>query len=352
MATYAKWRERTPPDFRFAVKLPRTITHDLKLEDTREPLLAFLAQTDGLAEKRGPLLVQLPPSLSFNAAVVNEFFTLVRTVYDESVVCQPRHETWFSPSAGSLLDRYRISRVVADPPPAPNAGVAAGWPRLAYFRLHGSPRKYWSKYDERDIATLATAARSNLSAEEVWCVFDNTASGAAIENAWELCDVSPLMRRVRKGFHVGQHTPKPMRYDAVLLDIDGTLVDSNGAHAAAWSDAFATYGRHHSPEVIRPLIGKGGDKLLREVASLDDQCGEGKKISEARAEIFKSRYLRHPQANAGAPAFIEWLLQSRLTVVVATSAKTGGGTGAADDLRRSGIGAARDDVGRRGAIQA
>ena len=72
----------------------------------------------------------------------------------------------------------------------------------------------------------------------------------------------------------------PLRYEAVLLDIDGTRVDSNGAHAAAWSDAFAAHGRHHSPEQIRPLIGKGGDKLLRELASLDDEGGDGKEISE------------------------------------------------------------------------
>ena len=81
------------------------------------------------------------------------------------------------------------------------------------------------------------------------------------------------------------------RYDAVLLDIDGTLVDSNGAHAAAWSEAFAAYGRHHPPEQIRPLIGKGGDKLLRELASLDNESGEGKRIGEACVEIFRKRYL-------------------------------------------------------------
>ena len=69
------------------------------------------------------------------------------------------------------------------------AAVPAGWPRVAYFRLHGSPRKYWSRYEEDDIATLATGARSIPSAEEVWCVFDNTASGAAIENAWECVNV-------------------------------------------------------------------------------------------------------------------------------------------------------------------
>ena len=69
-ATYAKWRDSTPADFRFAVKMPRTITHELKLQDAREPFVTFLAQTDGLAEKRGPILVQLPPSLSFDASVV------------------------------------------------------------------------------------------------------------------------------------------------------------------------------------------------------------------------------------------------------------------------------------------
>ena len=113
----------------------------------------------------------------------------------------------------------------------------------------------------------------------------------------------------------------PLRYDAVLLDIDGTLVDSNGAHAAAWSDAFATKGRHHSPEEIRPLIGKGGDKLLREVASLDNESGEGKEIADACVEIFTSRYLPTLKPTPGAAAFVEWLIESRLSVVVATSAK-------------------------------
>ena len=110
------------------------------------------------------------------------------------------------------------------------------------------------------------------------------------------------------------------RYDAVLLDIDGTLVDSNGAHAAAWSDAFAAHDRHHSPEQVRPLIGKGGDKLLRELASLDDESREGKRIAEARVEIFRNRYLPTLKPTAGAVAFVEWLLERRLTVVVATSA--------------------------------
>jgi len=185
-ATYAKWRDSTPEDFRFAVKMPRTITHERQLQDARAPLAAFLAQTDGLAGKRGPLLVQLPPSLSFDAALVIPFLSELRTVYDGPVVCEPRHATWFAPPVTALLERYRISRVAADPPPVPAAAIPAGWPGLAYFRLHGSPRMYWSKYEANDLAKLAATARGIPGAEDVWCIFDNTASGAAIENAWAL----------------------------------------------------------------------------------------------------------------------------------------------------------------------
>ena len=130
--------------------------------------------------------MQLPPSFSFDAAIVSPFLDLVRGEYDGPVVCEPRHPTWFSPQVNSLLDNYRISRVAADPAPVPAAAVPAGWPRVAYFRLHGSPRMYWSRYDDHYIATLADAVRRIPYAEEAWCVFDNTASGAALENAWGL----------------------------------------------------------------------------------------------------------------------------------------------------------------------
>jgi uncharacterized protein YecE (DUF72 family) len=166
--------------------MPRTITHELKLHDAQQPFVSFLDQTDGLVGKRGPILMQLPPSLLFDPSVVTPFLDVVRQMYHGPMVCEPRHATWFSPAVASLLDRYRISRVAADPPPVPEATVPTGWPGVAYFRLHGSPRTYWSRYDEDAIAALAATVRGVTTAEEVWCVFDNTASGAAIENAWEL----------------------------------------------------------------------------------------------------------------------------------------------------------------------
>ena len=184
--TYAKWRESTPADFQFAVKVPRTITHELELRGTREPLVTFLAETEGLAEKRGPLLVQLPPSLAFHQRVVARFFDLMRELYSGAVVCEPRHATWFSRDVASLLERYRIPRVAADPARVPAAAVPAGWSRLVYFRLHGSPRKYWSSYDGSYLTALAGAMSSIAPVADVWCVFDNTASGAAIRNALDV----------------------------------------------------------------------------------------------------------------------------------------------------------------------
>jgi uncharacterized protein YecE (DUF72 family) len=184
-ATYAKWRDRTPPDFRFAVKLPRTITHDLQLRRTRALFLAFADETEGLAEKRGPLLVQLPPSLSFDAGVASRFFRMVRARYRGPLVCEPRHATWFAPAASALLERYQVARVAADPAVVAEAAVPGGWSRLVYVRLHGSPRTYWSRYEADRIAQVAATIRSSR-ADAAWCVFDNTASGAAIDNACEL----------------------------------------------------------------------------------------------------------------------------------------------------------------------
>jgi uncharacterized protein YecE (DUF72 family) len=185
-AVYARWAAATPDDFQFAVKLPRTITHELKLRRARRPLERFLEESAGLGRKRGPLLVQLPPSLGYDPRVAGRFFDLVRSQYDAALVLEPRHPTWFSPAVDALLVRHRIARVAADPPPAGEAEQPAGWHGVVYYRLHGSPRKYWSRYERARITSLASALRHLPSETDAWCVFDNTASGAAAENAWEL----------------------------------------------------------------------------------------------------------------------------------------------------------------------
>lgn len=183
---YEKWAAMTSRDFRFAVKMPRTITHDAKLKRTKPLVQQFLSEATGLGEKLGPILVQLPPSLEFNARTAHAFFTLLREAWAGDVVCEPRHETWFTDRAEALLVNYRVARVAADPPRIEAARQPGGWPGVTYYRLHGSPRTYWSRYPPARIGRWAADLRAAGSSSKTWCIFDNTASGAAIENAVEM----------------------------------------------------------------------------------------------------------------------------------------------------------------------
>ena len=189
-ATYARWAAATPPTFRFAVKVPRAITHGGRLRDASSPLEEFLEQTSGLGQKRSVLLVQLPPSLEFERRAVARFLDVLRSRYDGTIVCEPRHETWLTAAAEAVLVDHRVARVAAHPAPVAGADRPSGWPGIVYFRMHGSPRKYWSSYSAAAIGALAATLRQAATVADAWCVFDNTASGAALENAFELLSES------------------------------------------------------------------------------------------------------------------------------------------------------------------
>lgn len=184
-STYARWAAATPAQFRFAVKLPRTITHHARLLAADPLLAAFRAEALELGDKLGPLLVQLPPSLAFAAPVADQFFGTLRDLWPEAIVCEPRHISWFETGADALLCSHRIGRVAADPACCPAAATPGGWRGLAYWRLHGSPRRYFSTYEDEALCALASDIAA-VGAPETWCVFDNTAFGFAAANALNL----------------------------------------------------------------------------------------------------------------------------------------------------------------------
>ncbi|HYW54758.1 MAG TPA: DUF72 domain-containing protein [Dongiaceae bacterium] len=187
LATYARWAASVPNDFRFALKVPKEITHTRRFVDVVDPLERFLAETAELGEKRGVLLVQLPPSFAFDAALVRAFFATFRARYDGLLACEPRHPTWFAAEADDALKEARAARVAADPARVPEAGVPGGWDGFVYYRLHGSPRTYYSAYD--DAALHAMAARLRAATVSAWCIFDNTALDAATANALDLSEL-------------------------------------------------------------------------------------------------------------------------------------------------------------------
>lgn len=107
----------------------------------------------------------------------------------------------------------------------------------------------------------------------------------------------------------------------VILDVDGTLIDSNDAHAHSWVEAMAAYGYHVAFEKVRPLIGMGGDKVLPETIHVGKDSEQGKAISQKREEIFKARYQPHLQAFPGARELIEEIRKRGLKVAIASSAQ-------------------------------
>jgi uncharacterized protein YecE (DUF72 family) len=184
--TYARWAGSVPEAFRFSVKVPREITHRRRLVDTASPLEAFLAESAALGERRGPLLVQLPPSLVFDEPRARRFFEELRARHHGGVALEPRHPSWFDDAVDGLLSELRIARVAADPACVPRAAVPGGWPGLVYFRLHGSPETYVSAYSDEFLDRMAARILGLEAAAEVWCIFDNTARGEALPDALHL----------------------------------------------------------------------------------------------------------------------------------------------------------------------
>ncbi len=108
---------------------------------------------------------------------------------------------------------------------------------------------------------------------------------------------------------------------AILFDVDGTLVDSNDLHAEAWAKALNHFGKAVSTEVVRSWIGMGGDKILHDLAGVEDQGPEGKAIAEFRAKIFKEDYAPRIEAFPKAAELIREIRQQGFRTAFATSAQ-------------------------------
>ncbi len=189
--TYARWAASVPDDFRFAVKVPQRITHEHRLRHAAGVLDAFLSEVRELGDKLGPLLVQLPPSLGFDEVVAQAFFSQLRESFNGQVVCEPRHASWFGAEANDLLVKFEVARVAADPAPVIEAALPGGWNGLTYFRLHGSPTIYRSAYPREYLEQLAASLQENFKKKlPTWCIFDNTADGAATQNALQLAELA------------------------------------------------------------------------------------------------------------------------------------------------------------------
>jgi uncharacterized protein YecE (DUF72 family) len=183
-ATYRRWAASVPTSFRFAVKMPRAMSHLARLRNCEALLKTFLDEVASLEDRLGCLLLQLPPSLAWEPATALPFFDLLRRLHAGPVACEPRHATWFHPVTSHALREHAIARVAADPARFPRAAMPDGDPSLQYLRLHGSPRIYYDAYPDALLRRIAFwLKRPSQRTAQRWCIFDNTALGHAVGNA-------------------------------------------------------------------------------------------------------------------------------------------------------------------------
>jgi uncharacterized protein YecE (DUF72 family) len=191
-ATYERWANTTPDDFRFCVKMPKAITHEARLVDCGALIDDFAEEAGGLGEMLEVVLVQLAPTFAFDEARVSVFLRQVSSCLGGSVVLEPRHETWFTDEADACFRSAGVARVAADPAKHSNSRTPGGCLALAYYRWHGSPRIYYSDYTPEKLAEIAADLKTKAACGiRTWCIIDNTASGAALKNALALVEMLP-----------------------------------------------------------------------------------------------------------------------------------------------------------------
>ena len=186
--TYARWSFSVPEDFRFSVKLSKYFIHVQRLTETGLALEKVIQGISELGHKWGALLIQLPPSLIFHLDTAVRFVVHLRKYYKGVIIWEPRHISWASPEAIQLFADYKISKAVADPEPCPlSKDSHSRVESVQYWRLHGSPKMYESRYEKETLKEVAEKLQHpHNPVMQTWCIFDNTTFGYATENAIEL----------------------------------------------------------------------------------------------------------------------------------------------------------------------
>jgi len=182
-AAFATWRDSSPPNFTFAVKVSRFITHIKRLRDAGEAVEKFITRAKILDEKLGPLLYQLPPSMHRNDELLESFLsTLPRGMKH---VFEFRHQSWLEEGVFEILHKYNAGLCVFDMPSLTCPLVATA--DFAYIRFHGSTGLYFSCYADEELADWVKKL-ANLAAnlKEIYIYFNNDAEAFAVRNALTL----------------------------------------------------------------------------------------------------------------------------------------------------------------------
>jgi uncharacterized protein YecE (DUF72 family) len=181
-----KWMGETPDTFLFCPKIYRGVTHFRKLKNSEELLLGYWSRWEGFEHRLGPFLLQLPPSLAFNADTVEEFYQLLKSGPNLKYALEARHLSWFTDESLLLMNQYDISFAIGD------SGKRFPYYEIVtsdtvFLRFHGREILYATLYTEEEMWEFARKIYEWLVNDlEVWVFFNNSMFGFAIQNARQL----------------------------------------------------------------------------------------------------------------------------------------------------------------------
>jgi uncharacterized protein YecE (DUF72 family) len=174
------WYNISPADFKFAVKVPRLITHYKKFSDCIRLIDDFYnLVTNGLKEKLGPVLFQLPPGFSSTNERLELIIKSVHKGYENAI--EFRDKSWWKQKIFTQLKKKHIIFCGIDYPNLDTKAIVTN--QTAYYRFHGQPKLYYSQYKICDLKTVADTLIANKKLTEAFIYFNNTATKAAIRNA-------------------------------------------------------------------------------------------------------------------------------------------------------------------------
>lgn len=194
--TYARWREETPPGFRFSVKGHRFVTHYKRLLDAARSIDLLRGQASALGDKLAVVIWQLPAHMEGDAARMARFVEALGAWPDVRHAVELRHKTWFTDEVADILAAGRVANCMGDAPDFPLWRAVTT--DLVYARLHGHTRKYASSYSVPHLRRWANDAVAwNDEGRDVYIYFDNDAEGAAVHNAITLRGLLDALEQAR-----------------------------------------------------------------------------------------------------------------------------------------------------------
>jgi uncharacterized protein YecE (DUF72 family) len=188
--TVSGWMTRTYETFRFCPKLSRFITHQMQLVNIEGALQKFFEVFEAMKERLGPVLIQLPPGLSYDKPLICNFFNLIKENYGQyRYAIEVRNKTWVNDDFFDLLEQFGIANVIADSGnryPYYEAITADN----VYLRFHGREQLYASDYSETILKQYGEKIRNWLDdGKVVWVFFNNDYYGFAVKNAERLREI-------------------------------------------------------------------------------------------------------------------------------------------------------------------